>query len=73
MTNIIMVIIGLVVAVAIAAALYDMNRKKGGKCGDHSGSCGCGTDGGGGKDGHSHSSGDSHSGDAGGGDGGGGD
>ena len=69
MTNIIIAIIGLVVAVAIAAALYDMNRKKGGKCGDHSGSCGCGTDGGGGKDGHSHSSGDSHSGD---GDGGGG-
>ena len=51
MTNIIIVIIGLVVAVAIAAALYDMNRKKGDKCGDHSGGCGCGTDGGGGKDG----------------------
>ncbi len=71
MTTIIIAVIFLVVGAAVAAALFEMNRGKSGKC-DHSGGCGCGH--GGGDSGHGHH-GDSHGGDGGdggsGGDGGG--
>jgi len=67
MTSILIGIIGFVVAAAIAAALFSLNRKPGGKCNDHSGGCGCGSSDAG-SGGHSHSSGDSHAGDSGGGD-----
>lgn len=70
MTTIIIVVVFLVIGVAVAAALFELNRKSGGKC-DHTGGCGCGPEAGGGHDGHTGAPGDSSGGDSGGGDGGG--
>ncbi len=43
MTTILIVVIFVVVGVAAAFALFDMNKKSSGDCKDHSGSCGCGS------------------------------